>query len=463
MNTSTISSNSEERMGTAPIFKLMLSMGIPTFVAQLINLLYNIVDRIYIGHIPEIGAASLTGIGLCLPIITLVSAFSVFVGAGGAPLASIALGKGDRDKAQRILSNGVTLLIIFTVIVMAVIYTLKKPLLYFFGASDATYPHADDYLSIYLIGTIFVMITTGLNTFITAQGQAKTAMASVLIGAICNIILDPIFIFALNLGIKGAAIATVISQAISAAWVIRFLTSDKASLRISAQMMRPQGKLILSIAALGVSPFIMQVTESLITIVFTHGLQKYGDDLYVGSFTILQSIMQIIFIPMSGFSQGVQPIISYNYGARNPDRVKKTIKLAMCYAEGIMLIGFCLFQFAPDKLLSFFAASDAMLAIGIPAMRTICFHFLLAGMSIILSSTFQALGNGMFSLIVSVCRQLVVLLPAAWLLSQTGNVNLVWWSFVIAELVSVTLSFVFFARLDKKIIEPMYNKAPAMQ
>ena len=278
MNTSTISSNSEERMGTAPIFKLMLSMGIPTFVAQLINLLYNIVDRIYIGHIPEVGAASLTGIGLCLPIITLVSAFSVFVGAGGAPLASIALGKDDRDKAQRILSNGVTLLIIFTVIVMAVIYTLKKPLLYFFGASDATYPHADDYLSIYLIGTIFVMITTGLNTFITAQGQSKTAMFSVLIGAIFNIILDPIFIFALNLGIKGAAIATVISQAISAAWVIRFLTSDKASLRISAQMMRPQGKLILSIAALGVSPFIMQVTESLITIVFTHGLQKYGDD-----------------------------------------------------------------------------------------------------------------------------------------------------------------------------------------
>ena len=263
MNTSTISSNSEERMGTAPIFKLMLSMGIPTFVAQLINLLYNIVDRIYIGHIPEVGAASLTGIGLCLPIITLVSAFSVFVGAGGSPLASIALGKGDRDKAQRILSNGVTLLIIFTVIVMAVIYLLKKPLLYFFGASDATYPHADDYLSIYLIGTIFVMITTGLNTFITAQGQSKTAMFSVLIGAIFNIILDPIFIFALNLGIKGAAIATIISQAISAAWVIRFLTSDKASLRISAQMMRPQGKLILSIAALGVSPFIMQVTESL--------------------------------------------------------------------------------------------------------------------------------------------------------------------------------------------------------
>ena len=427
MNTSTISSNSEERMGTAPIFKLMLSMGIPTFVAQLINLLYNIVDRIYIGHIPEIGAASLTGIGLCLPIITLVSAFSVFVGAGGAPLASIALGKGDRDKAQRILSNGVTLLIIFTVIVMAVIYTLKKPLLYFFGASDATYPHADDYLSIYLIGTIFVMITTGLNTFITAQGQAKTAMASVLIGAICNIILDPIFIFALNLGIKGAAIATVISQAISAAWVIRFLTSDKASLRISAQMMRPQGKLILSIAALGVSPFIMQVTESLITIVFTHGLQKYGDDLYVGSFTILQS----------GFSQGVQPIISYNYGKGNVARVKKTctILITMSIIVSFVLAG-AAFLF-PSMAAGIFTSDESLKALCAKVLPIYIFGMMFFGIQNGCQQSFISMGQAGKSLIFALLRKVILIIPLAIILPYcTHSVMSIYYAEPISDIVS---------------------------
>ena len=422
MNTSTISSNSEERMGTAPIFKLMLSMGIPTFVAQLINLLYNIVDRIYIGHIPEVGAASLTGIGLCLPIITLVSAFSVFVGAGGAPLASIALGKGDRDKAQRILSNGVTLLIIFTVIVMAAIYALKKPLLYFFGASDATYPHADDYLSIYLIGTIFVMITTGLNTFITAQGQAKTAMASVLIGAICNIILDPIFIFALNLGIKGAAIATVISQAISAAWVTRFLTSDKASLRISAQMMRPQGKL---------------VTESLITIVFTHGLQKYGDDLYVGSFTILQSIMQIIFIPMSGFSQGVQPIISYNYGKGNVDRVKKTctILITMSIIVSFVLAG-AAFLF-PSVAAGIFTSDESLKALCAKVLPIYIFGMMFFGIQNGCQQSFISMGQAGKSLIFALLRKVILIIPLAIILPYcTHSVMSIYYAEPISDIVS---------------------------
>jgi len=426
MNTSTISSNSEERMGTAPIFKLMLSMGIPTFVAQLINLLYNIVDRIYIGHIPEVGAASLTGIGLCLPIITLVSAFSVFVGAGGSPLASIALGKGDRDKAQRILSNGVTLLIIFTVIVMAVIYLLKKPLLYFFGASDATYPHADDYLSIYLIGTIFVMITTGLNTFITAQGQSKTAMFSVLIGAIFNIILDPIFIFALNLGIKGAAIATIISQAISAAWVIRFLTSDKASLRISAQMMRPQ-----------VSPFIMQVTESLITIIFTHGLQKYGDDLYVGSFTILQSIMQMIFIPMSGFSQGVQPIISYNYGKGNVARVKKTctILITMSIVVSFVLAG-AAFLF-PSVAAGIFTSDESLKALCAKVLPIYIFGMMFFGIQNGCQQSFISMGQAGKSLIFALLRKVILIIPLAIILPYcTHSVMSIYYAEPISDIVS---------------------------
>jgi len=446
MNTSTISSNSEERMGTAPIFKLMLSMGIPTFVAQLINLLYNIVDRIYIGHIPEVGAASLTGIGLCLPIITLVSAFSVFVGAGGAPLASIALGKGDRDKAQRILSNGVTLLIIFTVIVMAVIYTLKKPLLYFFGASDATYPHADDYLSIYLIGTIFVMITTGLNTFITAQGQSKTAMFSVLIGAIFNIILDPIFIFALNLGIKGAAIATVISQAISAAWVIRFLTSDKASLRISAQMMRPQGKLILSIAALGVSPFIMQVTESLITIVFTHGLQKYGDDLYVGSFTILQSIMQIIFIPMSGFSQGVQPIISYNYGAGLMRRGRKALRMALGTAALCGAAAFGFTWLCSPWIVGLFLTPDApAYAIAVQGLPWFAAGYPFFGINVVTIGYYQSIERGRLATGLTVLRGIVLMTFCFLLLPRIAGVTGIWLAVPVAEALE-TLLLVYLLR-----------------
>ena len=380
-------------MGTAPIFKLMLSMGIPTFVAQLINLLYNIVDRIYIGHIPEVGAASLTGIGLCLPIITLVSAFSVFVGAGGSPLASIALGKGDRDKAQRILSNGVTLLIIFTVIVMAVIYLLKKPLLYFFGASDATYPHADDYLSIYLIGTIFV--------------------------------------------IKGAAIATIISQAISAAWVIRFLTSDKASLRISAQMMRPQGKLILSIAALGVSPFIMQVTESLITIVFTHGLQKYGDDLYVGSFTILQSIMQMIFIPMSGFSQGVQPIISYNYGKGNVDRVKKTctILITMSIIVSFVLAG-AAFLF-PSVAAGIFTSDESLKALCAKVLPIYIFGMMFFGIQNGCQQSFISMGQAGKSLIFALLRKVILIIPLAIILPYcTHSVMSIYYAEPISDIVS---------------------------
>lgn len=432
-----LSASSEEKMGTAPIFRLMLSMGIPTFVAQLINLLYNIVDRIYIGHIPDVGAASLTGIGLCLPIITLVSAFSLFVGAGGAPLASIALGKGERDKAQSILSNGVSLLIIFTVIVMAVCYTVKKPLLYFFGASDATYPHADSYLSIYLIGTIFVMITTGLNTFITAQGKAKTAMISVLIGAVSNIILDPVFIFILNMNIKGAAIATVISQAISAAWVLRFLTSSKASLKISLEKMKPRMELILSIAALGISPFIMQVTESLITIVFTNGLQKYGDDIYVGSFTILQSVMQIIFIPMSGFSQGVQPIISYNYGKGNVERVKKTctILIVMSIISSFFLAG-AAFLF-PGTAARIFTSDRKLIDLCIKVMPIYIFGMMFFGVQNGCQQSFISLGQAKKSLIFALLRKVILIIPLALVLPRiTHSVMSIYYSEPISDIIS---------------------------
>ena len=449
--------DNKDFLGTQPIGRLLLKLALPTVAAQLINMLYNIVDRIYIGRIPDVGSLALTGVGVTFPIITIISAFAGFASGGGAPLAAIALGQKNRERAEKILGSSTSLLLFFSVLLMAFFFVFQTPLLYLFGASSNTIRYASTYISIYLVGTVFVELAVGLNTFISCQGHARTAMCSVLIGAVINIGLDPVFIFVLHMGVSGAALATILSQALSAAWVLRFLTSKKSGVRLSLRTMKPDFSILGSVMALGISPFIMSATESAITIVMNHGLQTYGGDLYVGSMTILQSVLQLIFVPVNGFTNGVQPIISYNYGARQPERVKKTIRLAVFYAECIMLVGFCIFQFAPRQVLSIFAASDAMLAIGIPAMRIICLHFLLAGASIVLSSVFQALGNGVFSLIVSVCRQLFVLLPAAWLLAQTGSVNNVWWAFLIAEFVSILMSMAFYARINKTTIAPLYH------
>ena len=323
----------EKRMGTEGIGKLMVSMAIPAVIAQIINILYSIVDRIYIGHIEGVGMEALTGVGVTFPIITLISAFSAFVGAGGAPLASIWLGKGDRKRAETILGNGVTMLVFFTVILMAFFYGFQRPLLYMFGASDATIGYASDYISIYLVGTIFVEFALGLNAFIISQGRSRTAMAAVLIGAAANIILDPIFIFVFQMGVKGAARATVISQALSALWTVGFLVGKRSSLTIKKEALKPDFSVIGRVMALGVSPFIMRATESLISIVLNSGLQRYGGDIYVGSLTIMQSVMQMYTAPLGGFTQGVQPIISYNFGAGNFDRVKKLYRsmIGICF------------------------------------------------------------------------------------------------------------------------------------
>ena len=316
----------DNRLGTENITRLMISLAIPSVLAQIVNVLYNIVDRIYIGRIPGVGAVALTGVGVTFPIITIISAFSGFASGGGAPLAAIALGQGDRKRAERILGNCVSMLLFFTVILMAFFFVFQKPLLYVFGASDNTIGYSSTYISIYLLGTVFVELAVGLNTFISAQGQARTAMFSVLIGAVVNIVLDPIFIFVFHMGVAGAAVATIISQALSAAWVLRFLCSEKSGIRLKKAGMKLDFSLIGQIMALGVSPFVMSATESAITIVMNHGLQVYGGALYVGSMTILQSVLQLVFVPISGFTNGVQPIISYNFGAGKFDRVKMTIK-----------------------------------------------------------------------------------------------------------------------------------------
>lgn len=401
----------EEKLGTEKIGKLILSMGIPTLIAQVINLLYNIVDRMYIGHL--VGPEALTGVGLTLPVIMLISAFSAFVGAGGAPLAAIAMGQGDKKRAETILSNAVTMLCFFTVVLTILFFFIEKPFLYLIGASDVTYPYAGAYLRIYLLGTLFVQIVIGLNPFITAQGQSKIAMLSVLIGAVLNIALDPVFIFVFKMGVRGAALATIISQFASALWTIRFLCSKKTSLRINFQYLKPDMKIIGSVAALGVSPFIMQSTESLISVVLSSGLQKYGGDVYVGSLTILQSVMQLINTPISGFTQGVQPILSYNYGAGNIERVKKTYKriigitaaASFCITLSAMLL--------PGMYARVFTDDMELIGVVRRVMPVFVAGMLIFGIQMGCQTTFMGLGQAKISLFMALLRKVFLLVPFA--------------------------------------------------
>lgn len=403
--------HSEEKLGTEKIGKLILSMGIPTLIAQVINLLYNIVDRMYIGHL--VGPEALTGVGLTLPVIMLISAFSAFVGAGGAPLAAIAMGQGDKKRAETILSNAVTMLCFFTVVLTILFFFIEKPFLYLIGASDVTYPYAGAYLRIYLLGTLFVQIVIGLNPFITAQGQSKIAMLSVLIGAVLNIALDPVFIFVFKMGVRGAALATIISQFASALWTIRFLCSKKTSLRINFQYLKPDMKIIGSVAALGVSPFIMQSTESLISVVLSSGLQKYGGDVYVGSLTILQSVMQLINTPISGFTQGVQPILSYNYGAGNIERVKKTYKriigitaaASFCITLSAMLL--------PGMYARVFTDDMELIGVVRRVMPVFVAGMLIFGIQMGCQTTFMGLGQAKISLFMALLRKVFLLVPFA--------------------------------------------------
>ena len=443
----------EERLGTEKILKLMLTMGLPSLVAQLINLLYNIVDRSYIGHIAGVGAAALTGVGLSLPIIVIVTAFSAFVGGGGAPLAAIALGRGDRERAEKILGNGVTTLLFLSISLMVVFFFIKEPFLYLVGASHATFPYANDYISIYLCGTVFVQITVGLNTFITAQGNSKTAMLSVLIGAVINIILDPIFIFVCGMGVKGAALATVISQGCSAAWVIRFLTSSKASLRIRRKYLRPEWKIVSGTAALGISPFIMQATEALISVTMNSGLSRYGGDMYVGTLTIMQSVMQFVSVPANGFSQGVQPIMSYNYGAGNIDRVKETFRKLFLFTEtvsGLIALSAILFPTVFGRL---FTNDENLLAMVGRVMPVFMAGMVIFGVQMTCQSTFMALGQAKISLFVAMLRKVILLAPLAFFLPRiTNSAMSIYYAEPISDFTSVTVCSLLFLLNFKKIL-----------
>lgn len=445
----------DERLGTMPVGKLILSMSVPAVAAQLINVLYNIIDRVYIGHIEGYGDMALTGVGVTFPILMLISAFSAFAGMGGAPLASIRLGKKDYRGAEQILGNSAGMLFVFSIVLTLFFMIFKTPILYAFGASDVIIGYARDYITIYLVGTIFVQFALGLNIFISGQGRARTAMLSVLIGAITNIVLDPILIFGFHMGVKGAALATVLSQALSAAWVIRFLISDKSVIRLKPSNMRIQTGIVKQIAALGISPFIMQATESFVSITLNSGLQRYGGDLYVGTMSIMASVMQLIVIPIQGIAQGVQPIISYNYGAGNASRVKETVwkLLSSCFVGTFLLAGIAVVK--PEIYAGIFTDNQSLIALTCKVMPVYFLGITIFGLQSACQSTFLALGQAKVSLFIALLRKVILLIPLAVILPKFMGVMGIYMAEPIADIISViitgTLFFVTFKRIIKEI------------
>lgn len=447
----------DEKLGTAPLGRLMLSLALPTVLAQLINVLYNVVDRIYIGHMQGDGNLALTGVGVTFPIITLIAAFSAFAGAGGAPLAAIELGKKDERKASLIMGNSAWLLVFFSIVLTIGFLIFKVPILYAFGASSKTIAYANEYITIYLLGTIFVQLALGLNAFISGQGAAKAAMLSVLIGAVINIVLDPIFIFALHLGVRGAALATVISQFVSAVWVVSFLKSKRSVLYL--KLVRPDKSLILKIAALGIAPFVMQSTESLVTITFNTGLQRYGGDLYVGSMSILMSIMQLIVIPVNGITQGVQPIVSYNYGAGNRLRVKETVirLVSVCLLGTLILAGVAIF--CPGIYASMFTNDAELVALTCRIMPIFFLGIAIFGIQAACQSTFLALGQAKVSLFIATLRKIILLIPLALILPKFSGVKGIYIAEPVSDVISVIVTSVLCVITLKRIFSEMEDKS----
>ena len=405
-----------EFLGTEPVGKLLLKLAVPTVIAQLVNMLYNIVDRIYIGHMPQTGSLALTGLGVCTPIILIVSAFAALVASGGAPRASISMGKGDMQTAEKMLGGCFSLQICISAVLTTALLIWNRDLLLAFGASEQTIGFASDYMQIYALGTVFVQLTLGMNAFITAQGFAKQGMLTVLIGAVCNIVLDPILIFVLDMGVRGAALATVFSQGISCAWVLLFLFGRKSILKLRAKNFIQSPRLILPCVALGTATFIMQASESVISVCFNSSLARYGGDIAVGAMTILSSVMQFALLPLQGISQGAQPILSYNFGAKNVERVKKTYRvlLVVCLSYSALIWAFVMGF--PRVFAGIFTPDEALLAFTSRALRIYCAVLLLFGVQLACQMTFVSIGNAVCSIIVAVTRKFILLIPLIYLM-----------------------------------------------
>lgn len=394
----------------------ILRLAVPMTIAQLINVLYNIIDRIYIGHIPNTSTQALTGIGLALPVITIITAFANLFGLGGAPLFSMARGSGEPEKARNIMANSFSMLLLTGLMLAILCYLFKKPLLYLFGASDVTFPYADTYLTIYLSGTLFVMVSLGMNNFINAQGFGVMGMLTVSIGAVLNLILDPIFIFVFQMGVKGAALATVISQFISAAWVLHFLTGKKAIITLSAKDMKPEKQIVKDIAALGLSGFVMSVTNGSVQIMCNATLQHYGGDLYVGVMTVINSVREIITMPVTGLTSGAQPVMSFNYGAKEYERVKSSIKFMSICCILFSTAAWALIFLFPHFFIHLFNSEPELLKAGVPAMRIYFFGIFMMALQFAGQSTFVALGKSRQAVFFSLFRKVIIVIPLTLLL-----------------------------------------------
>ena len=441
-------------LGTEPIGPLLRRLAIPTVAAQIVNMLYNIVDRIYIGHMPMGGDLALTGLGVCMPVILIVSAFAALVASGSAPRASIAMGQGDHDKAERILGGSFTLQVLISLALTAVLLLWGDDLLLAFGASGNTIGYASDYLGVYAIGTLFVQLTLGMNAFITAQGFAQIGMRTVLIGAVANILLDPLFIFAFGMGVRGAALATVLSQALSCVWVLRFLTGEKTLLRLKRETLRLQPRLILPCVALGLSAFVMQASESVISVCFNTSLLKYGDDIAVGAMTILSSVMQFAMLPLQGIAQGAQPISSYNYGAGNAQRVRQTFWLLLKVSLGYALVLWGCIQLFPGVFARIFTPDAELVAFTAGVLRIYCGALFLMGIQIACQMTFVSIGNAPCSIIVAVLRKFVLLLPLIYLLPHllADQTRAVFLAEPVADVIAVTGTVILFSSQFRKAL-----------
>lgn len=442
-------------MGTEKIPKLLAQLAIPAVVAQIINLLYNIVDRIYIGHIPDIGASALTGVGLFTPILMLINAFAMLAGSGGAPRASIAMGQQDHKTAEKIMGNCFSLLLILSVILTAVFYISSPQLLRLFGASDATLPYAVEYTRIYILGSIFVLIVMGMNPFITTQGFAKISMLTTVIGAVINIILDPIFIFVLDMGVKGAALATVLSQAVGAVWILFFLSGKKTILHLRTENFKLEKNIILPCLALGISTFVMLSTESILSISFTSSLSRYGGDIAVGSMTIITSVNQLVTMPLQGICQGGQPIISYNFGAGNTERVKQAFFTQFKVCILFSTISWGILLFVPHIFAGLFSSDSALVEYTAWALRIYMAGIFSVGFQISCQQSFMALGQAKVSLFLACLRKIILLIPLIFILPMfiKNQVFAVFLAEPISDILAATVTTTTFLTRFNRILK----------
>lgn len=451
----------ENPLGTERVGRLLLRLALPAVTAQLVNMLYNIVDRIYIGHIPDVGAAALTGVGVTFPVIMVIAAFSALIGMGGAPRASIKMGQNDDDGAEEIMGNCLTVLIGISVVLTAVFLLFGRDLLLLFGASGDTIGYASSYMNIYVCGTLFVQLALGMNSFISSQGFAKTSMITVVIGAAINIALDPLFIFTFGLGVQGAALATVLSQAVSAVWVMSFLRGRKTHLRIRRRYLRPKASVMLPVLALGVSPFIMQSTESLVNIALNSSLQTYGGDLAVGAMTILASLMQVLTLPIMGIAQGAQPIAGFNFGAGKNDRVRKTFRLLLISSVTFATVMWLAMMFIPQVFISLFNNDPELMKVTVWAVRIYMGGAFALGAQFACQQTFIAVGQAKVSLLLALLRKIVLLIPLIYILPNffADKVFAVFLAEPVSDLLAATITVITFSLQFGRILAR--NQPPA--